>query len=179
MRKTIRKLFWGWDFDKEEKWLNEMSAKGLCLVSVGFCQYDFEPCLPGEYTIRMEFLEKLPGNPESEQYIKFIEDTGAQQVGSYGKWVYFRKNTADGDFELFSDNSSRINHLKRILLFVGLICGLNLYFAAYNFYLFAVCGNEISLLGALNLLLAVLSAYGFRRLNKKRKRLQAERQIYE
>ncbi len=26
MRKTIRKWFWAWDTDKEEKWLNEMAA---------------------------------------------------------------------------------------------------------------------------------------------------------
>lgn len=42
MRQTIRKLFWVWDFDKEEKWLNEMAAKGLSLVAVGFCKYEFE-----------------------------------------------------------------------------------------------------------------------------------------
>ncbi len=30
-------MFLVWDFDKEEKWLNEMAAKGLALTSVGFC----------------------------------------------------------------------------------------------------------------------------------------------
>ncbi len=49
MRKTIHKLFFIWDFDKEEKWLNQMAAKGLALVSVGFCKYEFEDCIPGEY----------------------------------------------------------------------------------------------------------------------------------
>ena len=34
MRKTIRKWFWTWDFEKEEKWLNEMAAQGLALVGV-------------------------------------------------------------------------------------------------------------------------------------------------
>ena len=32
MRKVIRKWFWAWNFEKEEEWLNEMSAKGLALV---------------------------------------------------------------------------------------------------------------------------------------------------
>ena len=41
MRQTIHKLFWAWEFDKEEKWLNEMAARGLCLVSIGFCKYEF------------------------------------------------------------------------------------------------------------------------------------------
>ncbi len=37
MRRIIHKMFLVWDFDKEEKWLNEMAAKGLVLTSVGFC----------------------------------------------------------------------------------------------------------------------------------------------
>ena len=48
MRQTIHKLFWVWDFDKEEKWLNEMAAKGLSLVSVGFCKYEFSDRVPGD-----------------------------------------------------------------------------------------------------------------------------------
>ena len=34
MRTIIKKFFFVWDFDKEEKWLNEMAAKGLALVGV-------------------------------------------------------------------------------------------------------------------------------------------------
>lgn len=33
MRQTIHKLFWVWEFDKEEKWLNEMAARGFALVN--------------------------------------------------------------------------------------------------------------------------------------------------
>ena len=47
MRKTIRKWFWAWDFEKEEKWLNEMAAKGLALVGVGFCKYEFDAEMNG------------------------------------------------------------------------------------------------------------------------------------
>ena len=28
MRKKVYKWIWAWNFDKEEKWLNEMSDKG-------------------------------------------------------------------------------------------------------------------------------------------------------
>ncbi len=38
MRKVIHKGFFVWNFDKEERWLNEMAAKGLALISVGFCR---------------------------------------------------------------------------------------------------------------------------------------------
>ena len=38
MRHTVYKLLWAWEYDKEEKWLNEMAAKGMALVSVGLCK---------------------------------------------------------------------------------------------------------------------------------------------
>ena len=34
MSTTIRKIFLFWDIDKQEKWLNEMSAKGLSIILV-------------------------------------------------------------------------------------------------------------------------------------------------
>lgn len=72
MRRTISKWFWAWDFEKEKNWLNEMAAKGLVLVEIGFCQYTFEECTPGEYNVRLEFLDNVPTNAESQQYLKFI-----------------------------------------------------------------------------------------------------------
>ncbi len=57
MKKIIHKCFFIWNFDKEEKWLNEMAAKGFILNSVGFCRYEFDECIPGEYKICMELLE--------------------------------------------------------------------------------------------------------------------------
>lgn len=179
MRKIVHKWFWGWDFDKEEKWLNEMAAKGLALVSVSFCKYEFEHCLPGEYAVRMELLDHFPGHPESEQYIAFIEESGAEQAGSFSRWVYFRKNRAEGEFELFSDNDSRIRHLKSILYLLGLIFGLNLYIFLYNLFIFSLYNNPISLIAIVNLIIALLCALGFWRLYKKKKYLEKEKVIYE
>ena len=55
--KVIRKWFWVWDFEKEERWLNTMAQSGWVLTKVGFCTYHFAPCQPGEYTIRLEVLK--------------------------------------------------------------------------------------------------------------------------
>lgn len=115
MNKVIRKWFWAWQFGEEEKWLNEMASKGWALKTIGFCKYTFEPCNPGEYNIRLEMLSEIPTSEKSTDYIEFIEDTGAEYVGSLMRWVYFRKKTDDGEFKLFSDNSSRISYLNRIL----------------------------------------------------------------
>lgn len=71
MRTVIHKWFWAWDFDKEEKWLNEMAAKGLALNSVGFCKYGFDECLPGEYNVRLELLDNMPGTPKAGSIFAF------------------------------------------------------------------------------------------------------------
>ena len=179
MRKVIRKVFFVWQFDKEEKWLNEMAAKGLALVGVGYCRYEFEECDPGEYGLKIELLDNPPKHPESEQYIKFIESTGAEQVGSYMRWVYFRKKTADGPFDLFSDNSSRIKHLNRVLAFIATIGGINLFSGVYNIVLYLIHHMSISLLGCINIAIAIWTAFGYYRIWKQKKLLQKEQQLFE
>ncbi len=179
MRKTVRKWFWVWDFDKEEQWLNEMAAKGLALVGAGFCRYEFEECIPGEYQVRLELLENHLNHAESQQYIRFIEETGAEQIGSWFRWVYFRKKTADGPFDLYSDLESRIKHLKRIIALVLPLSLANLMIG------FANVGNAIAnhiwiaKVGYLNLIVGALGCMGAWKLAKKRKRLEADAQIFE
>ena len=121
MKHVIHKLFWAWEFDKEEKWLNEMSAKGLQLSDVGLFRYVFKEGLPGEYVYRLEMLKHWPRHPESAQYIRFIEEMRAEHIGSLMSWVYFRKKAEDGGFDLFSDIDSRIRHLNRILALIGVL----------------------------------------------------------
>ena len=76
MRKVIHKIWLVWDFDKEEAWLNNLAAQGLALVSVGFCRYEFEDCLPGEYTFRLQLLENNLPHPESQKYLSDQNRTG-------------------------------------------------------------------------------------------------------
>lgn len=179
MRKTVRKWFWAWDFDKEEQWLNEMAAKGLALRGTGFCRYEFEECVPGEYQVRLELLENHLSHAESRRYIRFIEETGAEMVGSWFRWVYFRKKTADGPFDLYSDNESRIKHLKRILALVLPLSIANLCTGVNNAINAAVSGFDVLRLGYINLTLGVLGCVGAWKLWKKRKRLEQEAQIFE
>ena len=179
MRHTVRKLFWVWNFDKEEKWLNEMAAKGLALVGVGFAKYEFEDSLPGEYSVRFELLNHPKNHPESEKYIRFIEETGGEQVGNYLRWVYFRKKTADGPFDLFSDNTSRIAHLKRIIALMLPIGIFNLCIGLQNIGLFFWHHFDGNLVGIVNLALGALCCLGALPIRKKIKKLKKEQQIFE
>lgn len=179
MRKTIRRLWFIWDFDKEEKWLNEMAAKGLCLVSVGFCKYEFEDCLPGEYKICLQLLEKCPRNPEMQKYMEFMEETGAEHVGSFTRWVYFRRKASEGDFQLFSDNASRVKYLTSMLGFITLIVALNLLIGIENLALAVSLGFVGNYAGFLNLVIGLFGLPGTIKLWKKRNRMKKDSQIFE
>ncbi|MEL7603480.1 MAG: DUF2812 domain-containing protein [Bacillota bacterium] len=115
MKHVIRKAYW--NFIREEDWLNRLAAQGLALTDYSWCRYVFEDSQPGEYIFRIELLDHLPAHPESRRYIEFVESTGAECVSTYMRWVYFRKKAADGPFELYSDNASRIRHLRRVRAF--------------------------------------------------------------
>lgn len=95
-KKTVFKLFFVWDFEKEERWLNEMAQEGWVLDNTGFSFYTFVRCEPGEYIIRLEM------NPSSD-YRAFVKELGAEYIGGCVNWVYFRRKAELGSFELLSD----------------------------------------------------------------------------
>jgi len=94
MKTIIRKPYW--NYEKEEKWLNEMSEKGLALTDYSWCRYVFSDSQPGEYIYRIELLEYRPSHPASQKYLRFMEESGVEHIASYMKWVYFKKNHLTG-----------------------------------------------------------------------------------
>ena len=165
-RKKIWKWFWVWDFEKEERWLNEMAMQGWVLCGVGFSNYTFERCEPGEYTVRLEM------RPHDEAYVDFMRETGAEFVGRLVAWVYFRKRAEDGPFDLFSDLDSRVAHLSRIARFLKFVGLANLIIGAIN----AFDGNAV---GVVNLLCATLLMYALGRIEGKKEALERERELHE
>ena len=180
MKKVIRKIFFVWQFDKEEKWLNEQAAKGLQLCRVGFFKYTFEEGLPGEYIYRLELLDKRPTHKESVQYIQFLEDTGARHIATYMNWVYFCKKAGAGGFDLFSDNSSRVRHLNRIIFLMWLLAGVNLFNGINNICLWQVSVMHSTLpISLLCFAVSLLLLYGILRLFSKRSKLKKEMRLHE
>ena len=164
--KTIHKWYWVWDFEKEEEWLNEMAMNGWVLESVGWCTYHFVRCEPGEYSIRLEM------HPYDEEYVSFMKDTGAEYVGRMMMWIYFRRKTADGPFDLFSDIDSKIAHLNRIGKMLAAIGSANLVIGIAN-------SVSPSRLGWVNLLCATVLMYGLGRIHGKKEDLERERLLHE
>lgn len=121
MKTIIRKAYW--NYEKEEKWLNEMSTKGFALIDYSWCRYVFDDSKPSEYTYRIELLEYLPSHPVSQKYLGFMQENGIEHIASYMRWVYFRKKALDGAFNIYSDIDSKIKHYQRInLLWTVLAC---------------------------------------------------------
>ncbi|MBE5783252.1 MAG: DUF2812 domain-containing protein [Clostridiales bacterium] len=165
-RKTVRKLFWVWEFEKEERWLNLMAQSGWLLEKVGLCTYHFVACTPGEYTIRLEM------HNHDDAYIGFMQETGAEYIGRMVQWIFFRKKTVDGEFDIFSDIDSKINHLDKIGKMLGGIGGVNLLLGLVN-------SMTPAHTGWINLLCATLLMYALGRIHGKKEALEEKRLLTE
>jgi hypothetical protein len=116
----IRKMFWfDYDLQKQESWLNEMAAEGRnpipSLNWLGLPSYRLEPGRPGEWVYRIELLSKDAKKPASRDYLAFVSESGVETVLVTARIAYFRKRTADGPFEIYSDTDSRIAYQRRML----------------------------------------------------------------
>ncbi len=174
MKHVIRKPYCNWE--KEEKWLNEMSANGLALADYSWCRYVFEDTPPGKYIYRIEMLDYSSRNPAALKYIRFVEETGAEFVSSYMRWVYFRKKAADGPFTLHSDIPSQIAHNKRIrgwwlgfgileisIGIMNLLVGISPYFRIGN----VILGGLVIVLGGAFISWVIQITRKIRRLKKE------------
>lgn len=165
-RKTIYKLWFVWDFDKEEKWLNEMARQGWVLVSVGFLRFTFERREPEEYIVRLEM------RIADQEYISFMEETGAEYIGRCFQWVYFRRRSELGAFDILSDIDSKISHLSRIYRMLIIVGALNLFLGILN-------SISLGRYGWLNLLCSTLVMYGAGRIKGRIDYLESERMLRE
>jgi len=180
MKRVVWKWFWAWNYDKEEKWLNDMSAIGLQLRDVFYCRYVFDEGEPDEYVYRLEFLKNHPYSAESLRYIKFLEETGAEYVCSHYRWVFFRKKADDVGFDIYSDIDSRIKHLNRLLLLLGILGGMNIIIGASYLSSILIPGfGSLGTIGIINLTLGAVLAYGFLRIFLKCRKLKKEKLLRE
>src|SRR5690554_2511176 len=61
-----------------------------------------------------------------------MEESGVELVDRYFSWVYFRKKSNMGSFEIFSDYTSRIKQYWKVVKLLGLILVLNFIIAIIN-----------------------------------------------
>lgn len=115
MEKTVRKTFFAWQYEKEEKWLNQMSSEGWQLEHAALLKYHFKKSEPGEYEYKLELLDKDTKSKESRAYMDFLKQTEAEIVGEVSTWIYLRKKKSAGGF----DGESRMVNRLTMQIKVG------------------------------------------------------------
>lgn len=100
------------DKDKETLWLNEMAREGYEFERFFMGGYYFKKGEPGRYRYQIDFGRGFCS--VKQDYRMFMEEQGVEIVGCWGPWVFLRKEAAEQDFQLYSDQESRIEHYSKI-----------------------------------------------------------------
>ena len=100
------------DKDKETKWLNDMADQGWAMNGFFAGFYRFEPCEKGKYTYQIDFGNEFFS--VSDDYREFMSDSDIEIIQSWGFWVFLRKLSSEGGFQLYTDVDSQIEHYKKI-----------------------------------------------------------------
>ena len=100
------------DKDKETKWLNDMADQGWAMNGFFAGFYRFEPCEKGKYTYQIDFGNEFFS--VSDDYREFMSDSDIEIIQSWGFWVFLRKLSSEGEFQLYTDVDSQIEHYKKI-----------------------------------------------------------------
>lgn len=125
-----------YDKDAETEWLNKMAEKGWAMKRFFAGFYTFEKCEPGKYIYQVDFGDKLYS--VSDEYREFMQDAGVEIVQTWGYWIILRKLASEGEFQLYTDVDSMIEHYSKIrrmfkgVMIVEIICLFMEIFAAEN-----------------------------------------------
>lgn len=114
------RLFFVWEEDKQERWLEEMARQGWHLVKGGL-RFIFEKGAPSEMRYRLDYRRRFP-HGESEYYAMF-RDAGWEHVGDFKQWHYFRSQASANAPEIYTGVESRIDmyrQLRRVLVAVSI-----------------------------------------------------------
>jgi hypothetical protein len=110
----MRKFKFFINYDKEEKWINEMLKKGYELDDVSF-GYKFSSSRSENATIRIDYrtFKKIE---DFIEYCILFEDTGWRHIAGtkHSGKQYFKKISENSEVDIFSDNFSRAEKYKRL-----------------------------------------------------------------
>ncbi|MCC3359609.1 DUF2812 domain-containing protein [Bacillus sp. REN16] len=177
--KTVKFRFFA-DYEKEEKWVNEMAAQGWHLEKFFLGRFTFAEGEPGAFIYRNEFIS-LSG-AEKDDYFEFLRDSGITIINEFGGWVYMKKATADGPFELYTDTKSKITYYKRLINLFFLLFLVNAWMGYANISIFWDKTEKVFIspyIGILNILAALLMAYPMIKIFQRKKALEKDQQFFE
>ena len=140
MKKRKICINWFVDFDKEEKWLNDMSRKGWAFRHTNGVIYRFKPCKPEEFIYQIDFDEK---KKEAGDYVAFRSSCGDQFVHQWKRKIYWKRETASGPFEAENNVAAKLRLTNKAFNFhLNSFIGLTL-IAAVAFLVLMPLGKHL------------------------------------
>ncbi len=113
--KRVSKIFFAWNDDKEEKWLESMAAEGWRLESAAPYVYYFRKSTPEKVVIRLDY--KLTTEKDYQEYLTLFRDTGWELVVTFANWHYFRFHAQAGETpEIYNTDRAKAQKYRRLLL---------------------------------------------------------------
>lgn len=97
---------WFLSIEKEEKWLNEMSKKGLRFVGKrGFFSYEFEENRMEE--VYHYYVDVRPPKKNNEEYVQFLEELNIRLVEKWFCSFYFETTDERAAKYIYTDKESK------------------------------------------------------------------------
>lgn len=141
MRRVIHKLFWVWQLEKEQAWINEMASHGYSLEHAGRLTFEFDETEPDLYVYKTLFLKGWGESVENVKYLKFLEEMGIKVVCYINYpgacWVYTRALKADypEGIDIYSDIDSQIKGMGVMSGYMIFVMVMTLFAALLNLWI--------------------------------------------
>ncbi|WP_028044496.1 DUF2812 domain-containing protein [Candidatus Stoquefichus massiliensis] len=142
METKVMKRFFGLaDFLEEQRFLEEQHKQGWKFIKFEAPRkYTFEKCEHEDYIYRLDYNEE---EKDEEAYLQIFQDCGWEYLMKYQTWYYFRKKKLslnESDQEIFSDNDSKIDMIKKVmwkqmLVLIPFVLFLPIFITAINHFL--------------------------------------------
>lgn len=115
-KKTVLKFFNIAQYRQEEEFLSSMHEEGWRLTKITFPGfYHFEECEPEHAMYRLDYNQE--GIKYKTEYVQMFSDCGWEYLFDFVGYSYFYKKGENGqeNEEIFCDDSSRLDMMKRVL----------------------------------------------------------------
>lgn len=131
MKANKMAINWFIDFDKEEKWINDMAKSGWALWHINGVIYRFKKCEPNEFIYQIDFDEQT-SKDGVDDYVTFRSSCGDQFVHQWKEKIYWKRATTSGSFEAENNVAAKLrltnkafNHHLRSFIGLTIIAAIS------------------------------------------------------
>ena len=152
-KKAVYRIFTIADYDREASYFKKMHGQGWKLKKVSYSpflvavRYTFERCLPQEVAYQLDF--RPIKKSERDSYYQLFKDCGWEHITNFNQFSYFRKPVsqldAESDLEIYNDAWSKLEMVKRLVIWRFLPSLIALFFATYLVLSVAQKGSDVDI----------------------------------